>query len=81
MAATLKPKQLIQLQSFWNLIQATDEDVQKELYFLLGQKYNAVHKSKHAIDFLQMKGVLKGPGTSKTDVQMLDEYLADKYDL
>ena len=77
----LRPLQMVQLQSFWNLIQTTDEGVQKELYVLLHQKY-AKKNSKTDVQtpsFLQMLGILKGEGNEETDKQMLDEYLQEKY--
>ena len=83
MATTLRPRQMIQLQSFWNLIQASDESVQKELYVLLQHKYSDDSKAVATTDvpsFLQLKGILKGSGSYNTDREMLDEYLAEKYD-
>lgn len=72
---------MVQLQSFWNLIQATDEGVQKELYVLLHRKY-AEHRNEDSSkrpSFLQMQGILKGKGNEDTDRHMLDEYFAEKY--
>jgi len=68
MATALRPAQMMQLQSFWNHIQTTDESVQKELYILLQRKYasyssNADIQPDHlAPSFLQLKGILKGKG-------------------
>ena len=76
---------MVQLQSFWNLIQTTDEGVQKELYVLLQRKYaksfstaDTLSEAK-APSFLQMKGILKGEGNDETDQQMLSDYLEEKY--
>lgn len=81
MAITLRPSQLVQLQSFWNLIQTTDEGVQKELYVLLQRKYAKSHAKAEvqAPSFLQMQGILKGEGSEETDRQLIDEYLQEKY--
>lgn len=76
---------MVQLQSFWNLIQTTDEGVQRELYVLLQRKYarsfsnSDVQLDSQAPSFLQMKGILKGDGNEETDRQMLDDYLQEKY--
>ena len=80
MATMLSPRQMVQLQSFWNLLQTTDEDVQKELYVLLHRKYAEPHQKTPAEfpSFLQMQGILKGPGNQETDRQLLDEYLQVK---
>mgnify|MGYP007069966335 FL=1 len=79
----LQPSQMIQLQSFWNLIQSSDEGVQKELYVLLQRKYaeHANETKQETPSFLQMQGILKGEGNEATDRQMLDEYLQDKYNV
>ncbi len=81
MATALGPHQMIQLQSFWNLIQTTDEGVQKELYILLQHKYAQKESQTDVLapSFLQMQGILKGAGNEETDKQMLDEYLQEKY--
>lgn len=85
MTTALRPAQMVQLQSFWNLIQTTDEGVQKELYVLLQRKYaqsfsNAdIQSGAQTPSFLQMKGILKGKGSEKTDRQMIDDYLQEKY--
>ena len=81
MATTFRLNHVIQLQSFWNLIQTTDEDVQRELYVLLDHKYNQKKTGKNPSrpSFLQMKGILKGNGYEKTDKQMMEEYLEEKY--
>ncbi len=76
---------MVQLQSFWNLIQTTDESIQKELYILFQRKYADVQSMTDALSdvqapsFLQMKGILKGKGSEETDRQMLDDYLQEKY--
>ena len=81
MSATLRPSQIVQLQSFWNLLQTTDEGGQRELYVLLQHKYSeSSHNSRlETPSFLQMEGILKGNGNQETDSQMLDEYLQEKY--
>ena len=83
METTLRNIQKIQLQSFWNLIQTTDEGVQKELYVLLQRKYGQAEsiKETESPSFLQMQGILNGVGNEETDRQMLDEYLKEKYGL
>ena len=81
MEATLRPTQLAQLHSFWNLIQTTDEGVQRELFILLQRKY-AKHHNEPApkqSSFLSMQGILKGDGNVDTDRRMLDEYIQEKY--
>lgn len=79
----LQPRQMIQLQSFWNLIQATDEGVQKELYVLLQRKYGSKHQTQStaAPSFLRMQGILKGAGSIETDRQVREDYLQEKYGL
>ena len=81
MSATLRPSQIVQLQSFWNLLQTTDEGVQRELYVLLQHKYSESSQNSRleTPSFLQMEGILKGNGNQETDCQMLDEYLQEKY--
>lgn len=81
MATALRPNQMVQLQSFWNLIQTTDDKVQRELYVLLQHKYfNAPEaKEPEMPSFLSMQGILKGSGNEETDSLMIDEYLKDKY--
>lgn len=84
MTSTLRPAQIIQLQSFWNLIQATDVGVQKELLILLQRKYGrepALDSKQARASFLQMKGILKGSGSQESDQQMLDDYFKEKYGL
>ena len=75
------PVQMMQVQSFWNLLQASGESVQKEVYFLLQRKYGSGPQPVHTDipSFLQMKGILSVPGDSDTDKQMINEYLSDKY--
>lgn len=75
--------QIAQLQSFWNLIQTTDESIQKELYVLLKKKYSRTEKlvQGEMPSFLQMKGILKGEGNEETDGNMLDEYFLEKYNV
>ncbi|MBQ9667019.1 MAG: hypothetical protein IJV33_11210 [Bacteroidaceae bacterium] len=82
MATALRSRQMIQLQSFWNLIQTTDEDVQRELYVLLEHKYQPKKPAQDgdmSHSFLQMKGILKGDGTAEDDRRVMDDYLAAKY--
>jgi len=81
MATMLRPRQKLQLQSFWNLIQDSDEGVQKELYVLLQHKYADNHQ-EHSLSepsFLEMQGILKGDGNGETDRKMIDDYLFEKY--
>ena len=71
---------MVQLQSFWNLIQTTDEGVQKELYVLMQRKFAKTETATtKAPSFLDMQGILKGNGNPVTDRQLLDEYLQEKY--
>ena len=81
MAITLRPSQNVQVQSFWNLIQSSDERVQKELYVLLQRKYKGenIDNVEDKTPFLRMKGILKGTGSIETDRAMLDEYMKEKY--
>ena len=82
MATTLRPNQMVQLQSFWNLIQTTDEGVQKELYVLMQRKFEKTGTATtEAPSFLDMQGILKGCGNHVADRQLLDEYLQEKYDI
>ncbi len=82
MTTTLGPTQIVQLQSFWNLIQTTDEEVQKELYVLLRSKYAKDKQDdvqQNAPSFLKMQGILRGVGNEETDRKMLDEFFQEKY--
>lgn len=79
MKATFRTQQ--QIESFWNLIQLSDESIQKELYVLLDNKYGKEHDRKKEKSFLNLKGVLKTKGSQKTDKKILDEYLEEKYKL
>ena len=81
MPTTLRPTQMAQLQSFWNLIQTVDEGVQRELFVLLKHKYSEsrMDVEEEAPSFLQMQGILKGGGSQEKDRQMLDEYFKEKY--
>lgn len=79
MKATFRTQQ--QIESFWNLIQLSDESIQKELYVLLDNKYGKEHERKKENSFLNLKGVLKTKGSQKTDKKILDEYLEEKYKL
>ena len=82
MATALRPNQIVQLQSFWNLIQTTDEGVQKELYVLMQRKFEKTETATtEAPSFLDMQGILKGCGSHVADRQLLDEYLQEKYDI
>lgn len=80
MATSLRTTQAMQVQSFWNLIQTSDEGVQRELYFLMKQKYA---KSDPLVAtppaFLKLKGILRGVGSEAMDKAMIDEYLQEKY--
>jgi len=82
MDAVLKSNQRSQLQSFWNLIQASDESVQKGLLRLLHTKYPSekvtVRPARNS--FFALKGILKSKGDTSKDQQLLDEYLKDKYE-
>ena len=71
---------MVQLQSFWNLIQTTDEGVQKELYVLMQRKFSKTETATtEAPSFLDMQGILKGNGNQVDDRQLLEEYLLEKY--
>lgn len=79
------PQQLLQMESFWNLIQASDETIQYGLYSMLEKKYSTMEKNaenRHkssSRSFRQMKGILKP--LDMTNEQLRDEYLAKKYSL
>lgn len=79
MKATFRTQQPIE--SFWNLIQLSDESLQKELCALLDNKYGKEHGRKKENSFLNLKGVLKTKGSQSTDKKILDEYLEEKYKL
>jgi len=81
MVTTLRPNQMLQVESFWNLLQASGESVQRELYILLQRKYgdNDQTAQSEQPSFLLMKGILSGKGNVDTDRQMIDEYLQAKY--
>ncbi len=82
MATTLRTTQIVQLHSFWNLIQTTDEDVQKELYMLMQRKFaNSKMANDEYPSFLSMQGILKGNGNHASDRQLLDNYLSEKYNV
>ena len=73
-----------QIESFWNLIQNSDEGVQKALYLMLDHKYGVVerkrtHSRTKRIPFLHLKGILTGTGSAQTDKELLGEYLEEKY--
>lgn len=83
MDTTLLSNQQLQIQSFWNLIQASDDIVQRGLLRLLNSKYASLNE-KRQLDrssFFSLKGVLKSKGDVDTDKKMIDDYLKDKYDL
>ena len=75
------PQQLLQLQSFWNLIQASDEAVQFGLYAMLEDKYaKKTEEIQHmTLSFRQMKGILKSVSTPAEDFRA--EYIDEKYGL
>ena len=80
MATTLQPRQQRQLESFWNLVSASDVDVQRELFVLLSRKYASHNVEKSSVlPLLQMKGRLKAYGDTLTDKQILREHLEEKY--
>ena len=79
MTATVLAQQ--QIESFWNLIRFSDENIQKGLYVLLDSKYGKKSASKKDTSFLQLKGVLKTEGSQQTDKQLIDDYLKEKYGL
>ena len=83
MTTTLLPEKQKQLNAFWNLILASDSEVQEGLFALLAHKYQKqgpVTKAK-AMPFLQMRGRLKSHGDANTDRQILEEYLQEKYSI
>ncbi|MBQ9204032.1 MAG: hypothetical protein IJ155_07320 [Prevotella sp.] len=83
MVTALGTNQTLQIQSFWNLIQASDENVQKELFRLLNAKYAPVagNRRQGRSSFFNLKGILKSQGDAETDNKLLDEYLREKYDI
>ena len=83
METTLQSSQQLQIQSFWNLIQASDEIVQRGLLRLLNSKYASLkemHRQERS-SFFSLKGALKSKGDVATDKKMIDDYLKEKYDL
>lgn len=83
METTLQSNQQLQIQSFWNLIQASDEIVQRGLLRLLNSKYASLkemHRQERS-SFFSLKGALKSKGDVATDKKMIDDYLKEKYDL
>ena len=83
MATILQTSQQIQIESFWNLIQASDENVQRELLRLLNSKYASLQKlhKRENNSFFNLKGILRSQGDAVIDQKMIDDYLKDKYDL
>ena len=83
MATALQTKQKMQIQSFWNLIQASDESVQKELLRLLHSKYASLEElhQQERSSFFGLKGALRSKGDAVTDKKLIDDYLKEKYDL
>ena len=83
MDTTLLSNQQLQIQSFWNLIQASDDIVQRGLLRLLNSKYASLNEKRQQdrSAFFSLKGVLKSKGDVDTDKKMIDDYLKDKYDL
>ena len=72
-----------QIESFWNLIQISDESVQRALYILLYNKYGDTNRKKSKQikqpTFMKLRGILKSTGSEQTDKELLDEYLEEKY--
>jgi hypothetical protein len=83
METTLLSSQQLQIQSFWNLIQASDDIVQRELLRLLNSKYASLNEKRQQerSSFFSLKGALKSKGDVNTDKKMIDDYLKDKYNL
>ena len=81
MATASRLSQVQQIQSFWNLIQASDEGVQKGLLRLLNTKFASVKDSARTERscFFGLKGALKSKGDAETDQKMLEGYLVEKY--
>ena len=83
MATVIQTNQQQQIQSFWNLIQASDEIGQRGLRRLLTSKYASLrdtHRQERS-SFFSLKGALKSKGDAATDKAMIDDYLKEKYDL
>jgi len=72
-----------QIESFWNLIQISDESVQRALYILLSNKYGDSNRKKSVRTqqptFMKLRGILKSTGSEQTDKELIDEYLEEKY--
>jgi len=83
METALRSNQLLQIQSFWNLIQSSDESVQRGLLSLLNTKYSTDKREHHKgrSSFFSLKGALKSKGDATTDQLMIDDYLKEKYDV
>jgi len=74
------PQHLLQIESFWNLINTSDDAVQMGIFTLLEKKYNHDLSSsdRPRLSFRQMKGALAG----MDDVEQLrNEYINEKYGL
>lgn len=67
MVTALGNNQTLQLQSFWDLIQASDESVQRELQELLDAKYSSektgAPRTKSV--FFSLKGIVKSKGSTE----------------
>lgn len=77
------PQQMLQIESFWNLINDSDEAVQLGVYSLLEKKYAHAHVGAGAStrprpSFRQMKGILQPIADTNG---LRDEYLNSKYGL
>lgn len=77
------PQQLLQIESFWNLISDSDEAVQLGVYSLLEKKYAHTSIGVGATTrprpmFRQMKGVLQQSEDARS---LRDEYLDSRYGL
>jgi hypothetical protein len=83
MSTLLRTNQALQIRSFWNLIQASDENVQRELQRLLNTKYASLREkqSSERSSFFSLKGTLASKGSEAKDKRLLDQYLEEKYDL
>lgn len=77
------PQQIMQMEAFWNLIQASDETVQYGLYAMLNNKYSESdvdNKEKQPKrSFRSMKGILQPLDISNETLR--DDYLTNKYGL
>lgn len=77
-SSTQTSEQLLQIESFWNLINISDDAVQLGVYTLLSKKFSQkkTDESSPQISFRQMKGILE---PIEDFENLRDEYINNKY--